>query len=208
MRPLSLSLISWAISKLDTVEWGQWAEQTEENMGKGWRKGMLTSWTQLPGDAGEGGICVMRNNYATLSNITVFIWSITCKHGVTPQRGYESERDLLCSMVPEEGDVGCHIGRHREGAPRELRESGDPLASTVMEGGVRVEGTSKSSEAISCVTGCHWVIVRGGHKGGLVAGTSLITLVDLVTWMGTYTLFVETLRHEENMKFWKFTIYG
>lgn len=65
-----------------------------------------------------------------------------------------------------------------EGAPRELRESGDPLASTVMEVGVRVKRTSKSSEGSSL---CDWMSLghsQGRAWGGPVAGTSLITLVD------------------------------
>ena len=75
--------------------------------------------------------------------------------------------------MPEEGDVGCHIGRHMEGAPRELRESGDPLASTVKEGWVKVGSTSKSSEGISL---CDWMSLghsREGTKGGLWQGPAL-----------------------------------
>lgn len=67
---------------------------------------------------------------------------------------------------------------HMEGAPRELGESGDPSASTVMEGGVREKRTSKGSEGSSL---CDWMSLghsQGEHEGGPVAGTSLITLVD------------------------------
>ena len=74
--------------------------------------------------------------------------------------------------------LGCHKGRHMEGAPRELREGGDPSASTVTEGGVRVKHTSKGSEGSSL---CDWMSLghsQGEHEGGPVAGTGLITLVD------------------------------
>ena len=53
---------------------------------------------------------------------------------------------------------------------------------------------------------CHEVTVRGGQEGELVAGTSLVTRVDLVIWAGCSSLFVGMLRRQENRRFLQFTV--
>lgn len=59
----------------------------------------------------------------------------------------------------------------------------------------------KSAKHFTGVFECHYVTIRGRQEGKLMAGTSLITLVHLVTWMGCLQLVCgDILRHQENMK--------
>lgn len=64
----------------------------------------------------------------------------------------ESERDVLCSQVLEEGGMGCHTGDHLGGALRQLRSQ--ERMRTYGQGpllGIGVKHTSKRCERISLV---------------------------------------------------------
>lgn len=106
---------------------------------------------------------------------------------------------------PRQGSRACQVERHMRRAPRKQAQSSRwgskreriPQQEPLLE--VRVQGTSKEHDGI------YWCLFMGlGHNMGgqereLVPGTSLITLVHMVTWAEYSQHDCGMLKYQKNM---------